>query len=257
MLVCGILRTEVAINRLGTINVQSLRDRAYQRLERSIVEGALRPHEVLSDRSLSEQLGVSRTPIRDALQLLESAGLVQRRGHIGWSVAGISLQDVEELFELRCLLEPAGLSRIVQWDEEPLQNLTTMFDGFATALDGDQISFYLERDDAFHRTICEASKNSRIIRIYGVVRCQIHRIRHHVSYRYQGRVNQSLTEHRAICRALAKRDEQLAREALFAHLRTAKNKVAELCTQFLEEGSNAVLPDRSGRTRKERKGEGS
>ena len=236
-LVCGIPNTKMTT--LGQIGAQSIRDQVYKKLEQAIVDGTLRPNAVLSDRHLSEELGVSRTPIRDALHILESSGLVQRRGRIGWVVAGISLQDVEELFDLRCLLEPAGISKIVQWDEEPLQKLTSSFDEFTPDLDSSQVPRYLERDDAFHKALCEASENSRLVHVYGVMERQIHRIRHGVSYRYQGRVSQSLAEHRAICAALAGRNEQTARQALIAHIRTAKDKYIELYAQLLEEHPDA------------------
>jgi DNA-binding GntR family transcriptional regulator len=227
------------MSRLGQLGVQSVHHQVYTKLEQAIVDGTLQPKAILSDRHLSEELGVSRTPVREALHVLESAGLVQRRERIGWIVAGITLQDVEELFELRCLLEPAGLSKIVRWDEEALKNLTSSFDEFTTNLDSSQIPHYLERDDAFHKALCEASENSRIVHIYGVMERQIHRVRHGVSYQYQGRVNQSLAEHRAICKALLRRDGTATSEALLAHIRTAKNKYIELYAQLLKEPPDA------------------
>ncbi|MBS3968275.1 MAG: GntR family transcriptional regulator [Truepera sp.] len=225
---------------LGRIEARSIRDQVYAKLEQAVVDGTFRPNSVLSDRHLSETLGVSRTPIRDALHMLESSGLVQRRGRIGWIVTGISLRDVEELFELRCLLEPAGVAKIVHWSDEALHKLAATFDEFTPDLNSSQIPHYLVRDDAFHKALCTASENGRLVHFYGVMARQIHRIRESVSYRYQGRVNQSLIEHRAICAALLKRDEQAATQALVAHLGTAKDKFIELYAQLLEEHPDAA-----------------
>lgn len=210
---------------LSPVTTQQIGSQVYDALERGIVECRLEPGAALSDRQLAEDLGVSRTPVRDALRLLESTGLVERRGRVGWAVAGVDVKDIEELFELRCLLEPAGLARVVEWDVARLSSLTKSFDGFSKRMRGDEIERYLQVDEQFHQAIVAAANNRRLAHAYRLIGRQLDRYRHFTSYRYEGRVAQSLEEHRQICGALARRDATAATDALVAHITSARDKL--------------------------------
>lgn len=210
--------------RLTPITPQPVRGQVYETLEQAIVDCTLEPDTVLRDRQLAEELGVSRTPVREALHLLESSGLVQRHGPKGWVVASLEVRDVEELFELRCLLEPVGLSRVVTWGSDWLGQLVSMFDEFSAPMSTRRVARYLQRDAEFHHALVAASQNRRIERIYEVVERQVDRCRHFISYRYEGRVDQSLEEHREICRALKRRDADAAAELLVGHICAARDK---------------------------------
>jgi DNA-binding GntR family transcriptional regulator len=213
---------------LRPVTVEQVSSRVFETLERAIVECALEPGVVLSDRQLAEELAVSRTPVRDALRQLESTGLVERRGRVGWAVTRVDVRDVAELFELRCLLEPAGLFRIAEWDDDRLRRFATLFDEFETPMSTEDIARYLQVDDEFHATIVAAAENRRLARAYRMLSRELDRFRHFTSYRYEGRVDQSLGEHRAICSALARRDAPAAADALVAHIRSARTKLVAL-----------------------------
>jgi DNA-binding GntR family transcriptional regulator len=213
---------------LSPLVTQHVGTQAYERLKQAIVDCSLEPGAFLSDRHLAEELGVSRTPVRDALRQLESTGLVIRRGRAGWAVSGLDTRDVREVFELRRLLETAGLTKIVAWGPNQLEQLTSMFDAYMTPMDSDSIAGYLKVDDDFHRTIVAAADNRRLTQAYDVVLLQLDRFRHFTSYRYQGRVDQSLAEHRMVCEALARRDAEAAAKALVAHISSAEAKLTEI-----------------------------
>ncbi|WP_029032311.1 GntR family transcriptional regulator [Salinarimonas rosea] len=208
--------------------VQSVAEQVRETLTRAIIEGELLPNAVLSDRQLSEQLGVSRTPIREAFHQLESSGLLRRRSRVGWVVADLKRKDVEELIELRTILEVAGVQRVVKWPEAELAALAASFDVFAQPLDPAAYAAYLQQDRAFHNTLVKATDNSRIVEVYRVVEWQIDRIRHLVSYRVQNRVDHSFKEHRRICAALASRDAPGAVAALEGHFSNVQKKFVEL-----------------------------
>ncbi len=227
LLVFGMRYTK-EVPSLRPVAVEQISSRVFDTLERAIVECALEPGVVLSDRQLADELGVSRTPVRDALRQLESTGLVERRGRVGWAVTRVDERDVEELFELRCLLEPAGLFRIAQWDDDRLRRFATLFDDFETPMSNEDIARYLQVDDEFHETIVAAAENRRLTRAYRTLSRELDRFRHFTSYRYEGRVDQSLGEHRAICSALARRDAPAAADALVAHIRSARTKLVAL-----------------------------
>lgn len=218
---CGI---QNAMRNAPPVTVKPISGQVYDYLERAIVECAYEPGTTLKDAQLAEEIGVSRTPVRDALHLLESSGLVRRHGRT-WLVTPIETRDVEELFELRCLLEPAGLPYLVKWEEQRLRSFTSMFDEFPGVLDDAHIERYLKRDDEFHQQIVSAADNGRLTAAYQVVDRQLDRCRHFTSYRYEGRVSQSLTEHRRICAALLQRDADEARVALLDHINIAREKL--------------------------------
>ncbi len=210
------------------VAVEQVSSRVFEVLERAIVECRLEPGVALSDRQLAEELDVSRTPVRDALRQLESTGLVERRGRVGWAVTHVDVRDVEELFELRCLLEPAGLRYVAAWDDDRLRRFTTIFDDFSTPMDTADIARYLKVDDEFHETIVAAAENRRLSHSYRMLSRELDRFRHFTSYRYEGRVDQSLSEHREICSALARRDASAAADALVGHILSARAKLVAI-----------------------------
>ncbi len=227
---------------LQPINAVHINEQVYEAIEGAIVRSELGPGALLGDRQLAEALGVSRTPVRDALHRLESSGLVERRDKAGWAVSGFALRDVYELFELRRILEPLGFERLSEsWEEATVEELSRFFDDFPERMPEDLMPRYLYTDRRFHKRIVECSGNGRIVRFYEVVEKQIDRIRHYVSYNYEGRAEDSLAEHREICAAIAARDLSAATEALVRHLR----KVEELIAALAQERGVDQLADES------------
>lgn len=217
---------------LRPIRAIQMNEQVYEAIEAAIVRCELGPGAVLGDRQLAERLEVSRTPVRDALHRLESSGLVERRGRAGWVVSDFSLKDLRELFELRRILEPFGLERLLEdGDEATVEELSRFFDGFPERMPQDLLPGYLHTDLRFHKKIVECSRNGRVVRFYEVVEKQIDRLRHYLSYNFEGRVEASLKEHREICAAIADRDLPAARQRLEGHLRS----VEELFTALAEE----------------------
>ena len=233
---------------LQPINAVRMNDQVYEAIEAAIVRCELGPGALLGDRQLAEALGVSRTPVRDALHRLESSGLVVRRGRAGWAVSGFALQDVHELFELRRMIEPFGLESLSEtWEEATVGELSRFFDDFPEQMPEDLMRPYLHTDRRFHKRIVECSGNGRIVRFYEVVEKQIDRVRHYVSYNYEGRVGDSLAEHREICAAIAARDLSAATGTLVRHLRNVEELIAALAQ---ERGVDELAGDGSARVRR-------
>jgi DNA-binding GntR family transcriptional regulator len=203
---------------LSPVSTLSRSGRAYDALEEAIVHCRLAPGLVLSDRQVSESLGISRTPVREAFQNLEASGLVIRRGG-RYMVAEFDVNDARELFELRRYLEPPGLDRLAEtWDEDIVRELSTFFEGLPAHLPDGPHDEYLKRDHQFHKMIVQLSENSRLVRFYEIIERQIHRIRHYLAPGYRGRMEQVTEEHQHICAAIGRRDLPAAREALLRHL---------------------------------------
>ncbi|WP_116043777.1 GntR family transcriptional regulator [Amycolatopsis palatopharyngis] len=211
--------------------VVSLSDRVFEALEDAIVRCELKPGEVVTDRTLSARLEVSRTPVREALQRLAASGLVAPRDRgTGWEIAGFDERDLSELFELRKALEPLGLRQLLgghEPDPREIQILSRFFDDFEEPIEVSEYSRYFRRDNEFHKKMVACTENNRIIGFYGIVERQIDRGRHFLSTGYQGRIEENLAEHKSITRAIAERDLNRAIDALLHHLTRGEELMAE------------------------------
>lgn len=216
---------------LRPIKMAYVNETAYEAIERAILQGELPPGAPLNDRRLAELLGISRTPVRDALHRLEGSGLIERRGRHGWTVSSLNARDVREVFELRRLLEPLGLRRLAEsWEKSAVTELSGFFEGFPDALPKERFPDYLRCDHEFHKRIVACSQNSRAISFHSILEHQIDRIRHYLSYGYEGRVQASLAEHQGICAAIGSHDLANATELLIRHLDT----VEETMVSFIQ-----------------------
>lgn len=211
------------MNTFEPIESVNLGDRAIEAIRGAIIRGALGPCESLSDRRLAADLGVSRTPVRDALHRLQAEGLVEPRGRSGWAVTDFTEQDVRELFDLRILLEPFGIDLLASApNPELLESIARHWDDFTHPVPVDRREEYFARDDDFHMRIVEASGNRRLASFYSVLKAHINRGRYLLSGTRADRLEQTLDEHWEIATALRARDFDRAREALIAHLRTGE-----------------------------------
>lgn len=218
----------------GPLRTLRMSETAYEAIEGAIVRCELAPGTPLVDRQLSEVLGVSRTPIRDAMQSLETAGLVVRtRGR--YSVAGFDLDDVRELYEMRRILEPPGLQRLAAtWDPDVVHELATFFDKAPEPGPPGPYEEYLARDHAFHKRIVALAENSRLTRAYAIAEKQINRIRHYLAPGYEGRMREVVNEHQDVCDAIARHDLEAARSALIGHLEAGEETMKKFLSQQQE-----------------------
>jgi DNA-binding GntR family transcriptional regulator len=205
----------------------ALGERTLDSIRRAIISGELAAGEPLRDRQLAEALGVSRTPVREALHKLEAAGLVQARGRAGWEVTAFTEQDVRELFQVRRLIEPLGLDELAKNPDDPaVARLGSFFDLYSHPIEPSAFPAYMRRDNDFHLCIVDFTRNSRLQRFYAVLEKQIDRGRHFLTPS-EGRADETLDEHLAITQAVADRDFDRARAALLRHLDTGEELMIE------------------------------
>ena len=140
-----------------------LRDRAYTTLRDAIVDGTLAPGERLRDQELTEWLGLSRTPVRDALSRLEQDGLVETEPQRFTRVAPLDRRAARDAFPIvaaiHALAAELGVARLTGADLEAMSNANARF---AAALRADDVDAALDADDAFHATLLAASANSEL-----------------------------------------------------------------------------------------------
>lgn len=217
-------------NRLLPVNLDSykpLRELVLEAIREAIVNGTLKPRERLMEIQLAEELGVSRTPIREALRKLELEGFIVMVPRKGAYVADLTFKDIADVFEIRAALEglAAGLAAERITDEE-LENMERLLVEKAEAIAEKDIEKLVAADTKFHEVLYQASRNQRLSAIISNLRVQIQRFRT-LSLSYPGRSKQSLEEHRLIVEAIQSRDVQAAHQAAQDHIENAENGIIE------------------------------
>jgi len=196
----------------------SLREQAAQVIRAGIIGGELAPGEIYSATVLAERLGVSPTPVREAMLDLANAGLVEAVRNRGFRVLTPDDRDLEEIVELRLMLEVPA-SRLVAeraTDEQlaPLESLVAALE--STAEDGDVAGFLLA-DREFHLGLLALTGNRRLVRLIDQLRDQT-RLIGLTELAKAGRLDGSAREHRAVLEALLARDADRVEELMRVHI---------------------------------------
>ncbi|MEQ8848952.1 GntR family transcriptional regulator [Botrimarina sp.] len=206
---------------------------AYVRLRERITTGQLAPGAVVSEASLAKELGLSRTPIGEALRRLSQDGLVEQVPRYGTIVREITPAELEELFEIREALEGMAASkaadRITPTALEELGGLCGTIENELhraetsgeTRLEGEALRRFLSADLAFHMLIIASAGNSRLTELIDNTRSissmfNARRGEHSVE-----RIRNAAEAHRAILDALLRRDAMAAQAEVVAHIRTS------------------------------------
>jgi DNA-binding GntR family transcriptional regulator len=139
----------------------SLAEKAYQLLVRKITRLELRPGAVLVEKSLMAELGIGRTPIREALQRLAVEGLVQHLPNRGMLVTDISATEVESIYEFRTVIEgTVARFAALRAAEDDISELQGLHDSLSRATEDSDIDTYVALDRAFHESLARASGNT-------------------------------------------------------------------------------------------------
>ncbi|MFN2226931.1 MAG: GntR family transcriptional regulator [Anaerolineae bacterium] len=196
----------------------SLKDRAYRAIKQAILTLSLEPGTALVESDLAAQLGISKTPVRDALQELEREGFVTRVAFKGTYVTDLTARDVSEIFQLRAVLEGlAARLATPAFTGEELAQLTRNLDDAEAALAAGDLALCSEKSRLLHQAIIDRADNERLRQIIGNLDDHVQRLRI-MSDRITGRLGISLQEHRRILEALRGRNPAAAEGAIRDHL---------------------------------------
>ncbi|MCC8106793.1 MAG: GntR family transcriptional regulator [Clostridiales bacterium] len=208
-----------------------LRDVVFQTLRQAILRGEIRPGERLMEIHLAQKLGVSRTPVREAIRMLELEGLVTTIPRRGAVVADITVSDMEDVLEVRLALEELAVQIVCKkLTQEQLNEMKALAAGFRRTLDGDDVGECAQADMVFHEAIYNATGNKRLVQILNNLREQMYRYR--MEYLKDKSSHQVLAEeHAEILQALEARDEQRALEATRRHIARQKEHIIAELTQ--------------------------
>lgn len=199
----------------------SLRARVFATLEHDIINGVYNEGDTLNELKLSQSLGVSRTPIREALTQLQLEGLVEIIQNKGAVVVGVSSQDIEDIYAIRIHLEgfaaELAASNMPDADIKELERIVDLQEFYCTKEDTEQVR---QLDADFHNMIYEATGNRSLRSILTNFHNQIQRGRG-LSLKVSGRSVRSIEEHRRIADAIRSRNGELASTLMTEHISNA------------------------------------
>ena len=204
-----------------------LRDVVFNTLRQAILRGELQPGERLLEIHLANKLGVSRTPIREAIRKLELEGLVLMIPRKGAVVAEITEKSLRDVLEVRRALEELAMKLACEkiLDEE-IEELKAAAKEFENALKTGDVTVFAEADVKFHDIIYRTTDNHRLIQLLYNLREQMYRYR--VEYLKREDSHETLlAEHRYIIETLEKRDANEAVKAVCAHIDNQVTAVAD------------------------------
>ena len=208
----------------------SIADQIFDQLERDILAGKYARGEVISELGLSKQLGVSRTPIREAIRRLEQEDFLEESGR-GAVVVGISREDMEDMYEIRAQIEGLAARRAaLNVSDEELRAMRDVLDlqRFYVEKGGENSSAQIKNlDSQFHEQLYQASGSKAYSDTLISLHKKITKFRM-ASVSKHSRAMQSLAEHEAIYEALAARDVEKAAEAATAHTLHARDRIAPM-----------------------------
>ncbi len=221
-----------------------LRDRVYDSIRRAILTCAFRPGQELREQTLAELYRVSRSPVRDSLLRLELEKLVTVLPRQGYLVNPISIPDVEDMFDLRLLIEPACSAAAALRDDAAVQILDR-FRGFSEATSTGTTFF--EYNLAFHRQIADLSGNTRMATVANDLAEQFDRLVRISIVDYQmTRTVHLIAEHEAIIDAIQAHDSELAARLTSQHAVGGRSRILTALRQGAAMSAKEVLPETRG-----------
>ena len=237
---------------------QGVQKRVAGALRERIARGDLLPGSALSETALAQDFGVSRTPIREALKQLQAERLVVIRPRVGTFVTAPSRLEVNELFEVKEILEGAAARLFAGRGEIPeLELLRQNVKRSEAAIVRGDLGAYEELVHEYHGLIMRGAGNSKLIQLYQTLMNQLlHSQFVHLTVRSSGRAPQSDREHQSILQVIEARDGATAERLMLDHVRASHQALMEVLHFSGEDhrlDGDSSTSQRSGRAKKESK----
>lgn len=210
-------------------------DRAYEVLREEILQWRLAPGTVLGEVEQAARLGVSRTPLREALSRLSAEGLVEAQSGRGLVVSSADVSDVRGLFEVREALETAAAAlAAARRDPAVFTELVSEFDEAGHLVDHDDLEAYYALVARFDLAIDASVDNPALVAALRGVRTHLQRIRR-LAQDDPARLARAAAEHGLIARAIRDGDADLARHATAVHLHASLRHILEATASDMKE----------------------
>jgi DNA-binding GntR family transcriptional regulator len=203
----------------------TIRKKVYGHVREQILSGKIAPNERLIETQIAQEIGTSRTPVREALHNLEIEGLIQSIPRVGYQVKAISESEVEEICEIRSNIE----SLAARWamEKAPVKVIRELKKNIAATsakVTQGEIRAFIDLDAQFHEIIARASGSTRLLELAQTLRG--HMLRYRVQSIFsKDTVLRALKGHQDILKAIEKKDPRMVAEAIQIHLKESKESI--------------------------------
>ncbi len=196
--------------------------RISEEIERDILSGHFKPRERLIEMDLISRFGVSRTVIREAFKRLEAKGLVRAVPYRGVVVADLTVQEIEEIYFVRIKLERIAARLVIQHITPGEVKELKKFSKEVERHFRQKTDRMIEKDSQFHQMIFRACRNNTLCELIDFLRTKAHIVRFN-AWSLPHRIEQSISEHREMVKALEERDLKKFENLIIKHLTFSKN----------------------------------
>ncbi len=219
----------------------SAKQRALEQIQRWIIEGTLRPGEKILDGELAEVLGMSRTPVREALQILEMQGFVEMHPGSATKVTPIRREDVFRIYPPLAALDATAAEMAAERvTAEDIRSLRLTNEKFAEALGNKAFYEALILDEQFHQTILEAADNPYLTSFITTLQMHVRRFKYVILRKMVISPARSIEEHAMIIEALEKRDRETAARVMRQNWMRPMREIADRLQREEEEKKKEV-----------------
>ena len=214
-------------------NKKSLGEVAYEQIKRRILDNEYQTGHQALEHEVAEDLGMSRTPVREALIRLKHEGLVELIPRRGMRVVPVVAEDMKEIYEVLTSLESMAAELLArqQPDAKTLAPLRTATEDMEVALRDDDLDAWAAADERFHRALIDLCGNRRLASMANTVRDQGHRARM-VTLRLRQKPIASADEHERVLNAIESGDWRTARDVHYAHRKRASDELTDILEKY-------------------------
>jgi len=213
------------------IKDNGLRHQVYRLIKNKIKKGELKPSQRIYETKIAEQLSISRGPVREAIRDMVKEGILINIPRKGTFVATCTINDIEEIYSLRAILEGLAIRKAINnLSEKDIKNLESLRDEIVKASENKNLSEMVEKDISFHKLICYASKHTRLIKIWNEMDYQIRSflITANINLYYPEKVKR---RHSEILEAIKSKEPDRAEKCIKNHINQVGKEIVHSLTK--------------------------
>lgn len=219
--------------RIGVLVISTQHEIAYDYIKTQILNLHFKPGQYLMDSKIASELEISRTPVREAFLRLKSEGLLEYESYKGWRVYLLTLDDLQEIFDLSAAIEGMVVRKAASCQNAELrQSLEVAFQTLCSLSGNGNAEAWIEADTQFHSILCQMAKSKRAFIFYNSLNEQWHRLR--IGFMLiQGRIDRTTTEYRAIIDCVFSGNGEQAEKLSREHLANVHSELVQLLVNFV------------------------